>query len=112
MEKTVLCAASYYKHKIFFNDEGFLALPTDVKNQVKEITAEAAEIVKAIVTIGFYENGNVYIEMGPDENDKDFDDIGAKYHVEKIKNKNIKFFNALTLWYKVTKLGAKGIAIK
>ncbi len=112
MEKTVLCAASFYKHKIFFNDEGFSTLPPDVKNEAKSITAEAAETVKAIVTIGFYENGSVYIEMGPDENDMDFDDIGAKYHVEKVKKKYHKFFNALTLWYKVTKLGAKGIAIK
>lgn len=112
MEKTVLCAASYYKHKIFFNDEKFSTLPPEIKTEAKTIAAESAETVKCIVTLGFYENGDVYIEMSSDENDMDFDDIGAKYHIEKINKKYKKFFNALTLWYKVTKLGAKGIAIK
>lgn len=112
MEKTVLCVASYYNHKIFFNDDEFVALPTDVKTETKKIVAEVAETVKGIVSVGFYENGNVYIEVGSDENDVDFDEIGAQYHLGKMKKKNIKFFNALTLWYKVTKLGAKGIAIK
>lgn len=112
MEKKVLCAASFYNHKCYFNDEDFSALPPDVKKEAKVIVATTAEKARAVVSVGFYENGHVYIEIQSDEKDMDFDDIAAKYEIEKVKKNKKKFFNALTLWYRVTKLGAKGIAIK
>ncbi len=112
MEKKVLCAASYYNHKCFFDEENYSTLPSDVKKEVRVIAAETAEKVKAIVSIGFYENGNVFIEIKADEKDMDFDDIAAKYEIEKVRKSKHKLFNALSLWYKVTKLGAQGIAIK
>ncbi len=112
MEKKVLCAASFYNHKCFFNDEDYSALPEDVKKEAKIIAATTAEKVKAIVSIGFYEDGNIFVQIRADEKDMDFDDIAAKYEIEKVQKSKKKFFNALTLWYKVTKLGAKGISIK
>jgi hypothetical protein len=112
MEKRVLCAASFYNHKCYYNDEDFSALPTDVKTEARAIVASTAERVKAIASIGFYENGNVFIEIQADEKDMDFDEIAAKYEVEKVRKNKKKLLNALTLWYRVTKLGAKGIAIK
>lgn len=112
MEKKVLCAASFYNHKCYYNDEDFSSLPPDVKKEAKVIVATAAEKARAIVSVGFYENADVFIEIKADSSDMDFDDIAAKYEVERVRKSNKKFFHALTLWYKVTKLGAKGIAIK
>lgn len=112
MEKTILCAASFYNHKCYFNSEEFSVLPPDVKNEVKAVASATAEKVRAIVSIGFYEDGSVFVNIQADEKDMDFDEIAAKYETEKVTKSRKKLLNALTLWYKVTKLGASGIAIK
>mgnify|MGYP006909823223 CR=1 FL=1 len=112
MKKTVLCAASYYNHKCYYNNEDFSALPQDVKTEVKTVVSVTAEKVRGIVSLGFYENSNVFIEISFDEKDMDYDEIAAKYEIEKVQKNKKKLINALSLWYRVTKLGAKGIAIK
>jgi hypothetical protein len=113
MDKIVLCAASYYEHKFYFNDESFSTLPNDVKREAQIIAATTAEKVRAIVSIGFYaQNGSVFVEIRSNGEDLDFDEIAAKYEVNKIQKSKKKFLNALSLWYRVTKLSAKGIAIK
>lgn len=101
MEKIILGAASRYNRKYYINPEMEKKLPSDVKEDLKAMCSSMAEKLHCIFTIGFYTNGNVYIETISEENDFDFDEIGAKLETEKIKREKAEFFNSLNLWYKI-----------
>lgn len=78
-------------------------LPSQIKDEIKALVASMAEKLHCIFTLGFYENGNIYIETSSVENDFDFDEIGAKLETEKIKKEKAELLNSLNLWFKVTR---------
>ncbi len=111
MKKTVLSAANFHLHKHYYNEDDFAALPADVKKEVKQIVIYIAEKVRGTACVGFYEDGNVYIESCADEGDLDYDPIGAKLEIDRMAKKRRQFFNALSVWYKVFRLGGKGLKL-
>lgn len=76
-------------------------LPPAVKDEIKAFAALAAEKIHCVFVLGFYENGDIYIETKSSENDFDFDEIGAKLEMEKIKKDKSDLFDSLNLWYKI-----------
>lgn len=111
MKKSVLSAANFQQQKYFYNEESYSSLPTEVKKEVKQVVIYLAEKVRGTVSLGFYEDGNVFIECFADEGDLDYDSIGAKLEIDRMTKKRKQLFNALSLWYKVFKLGGKGIKL-
>lgn len=111
MDKTILCAISYYKKKYYYNDEDFVAIPVDVKTQVKQVAAFLAEKIHCDIHIGFNEDSSMYIECLVAENDMDYDAIGAKLEIDRIQKQKRDLFQALSLWYRVAKLNGKGIKL-
>ena len=78
-------------------------LPEAVKEELKAIVASMAEKLHCIFTLGFYDDGDVFLEASSDENDFDFDEIGAGLEIERIKREREELLNSLNLWYKVYK---------
>ncbi|MCI8804704.1 MAG: hypothetical protein HFE59_02205 [Clostridiales bacterium] len=103
MKKIVLSAASCYNKKYYINPNMEKNLPSQIKDEIKALVASMAEKLHCIFTLGFYENGNIYIETSSVENDFDFDEIGAKLETEKIKKEKAELLNSLNLWFKVTR---------
>ena len=103
MKKIVLSAASCYNKKYYINPNMEKNLPSQIKDEIKALVASMAEKLHCIFTLGFYENGNIYIETSSVENGFDFDEIGAKLETEKIKKEKAELLNSLNLWFKVTR---------
>ena len=104
MEKKVLNAAAYEKKEYYFNED-FGKLPEDIKKKLKAITAVLAEKLHGMVTIGFYEDGTIFIEHSRLKEDIDFDEIGVKLEIDKLQREEHDLFYALTIWYKAVILG-------
>lgn len=101
LKKVVLSAASCYNKKYYIDPDMEKKLPTQIKEEIKALVASMAEKLHCVFTLGFYENGSVYIETISDEADFDFDEIGAGLETEKIKREKAELFDSLSLWYNV-----------
>jgi len=101
MKKTVLSAASCYNKKYYINPDMEKSLPAQIKEEIKALVASMAEKIHCVFILGFYENGDIYIETTSEENDFDFDEIGARLETEKIKREKTELLDSLNLWYKV-----------
>ncbi len=101
MKKTVLSAASCYNRKYYVNPDMEKSLPSQIKEELKALSASMAEKLHCVFTVGFYENGDIYIETLSEENDFDFDEIGARLETEKIKKEKTELLDSLNLWFKI-----------
>lgn len=97
--KTVICAASCYNKKHYFNPK-MDKLPQKIKGELKAITICLAEKLHGIFTIGFYPDGSVFLESVGDDLDCNYDEIGSVLEVKKLKREEEELFNSLQLWYK------------
>ena len=111
MKKSVLSAANFHQQKHYYNEDDYAALPADVKKEVKQVVVYLAEKVHGTVSLGFYEDGNVYLECFAEDGDLEYDRIGAKLEIDRMVKKRKKLFNALSVWYKVFRLGGKGLKV-
>lgn len=102
MDKVVLVSASCYNQKYFMNPD-FNELPTEIRNALRVICITLAEKIHGIFSIGFYNDGSVFIEAVGDEVDHDYDDIGAKLEIERLKIEEKELIRTLALWYSVFK---------
>lgn len=100
MEKNIIFATSSYNQKYYFNPitEN---LPSDVKTTIKEIGIYFVNKVNGIFTLGFYNDGSLFIDYSFLEDDFLCDEIGAKLEIEKIKREHKDLISSLSLWYKV-----------
>lgn len=97
--KTVVCTASCYNRKHYFNPE-MNKIPQKVKDELKIIAICLAEKLHGIFTIGFYPDGSVFLESTGDDFDCDYDEIGSVLEIEKLKKEEKELFDSLQLWYK------------
>lgn len=102
MTKTTIAAASFYKQGYSFNAE-FNELPKDIKKDIRIICTCLAEKLHGVFVMGFYSDGSVYFEAFGEENDYNFDEIGAKLEINKLKTEEKDLIKALILWYAVFK---------
>lgn len=99
MEKEVLVSASFYNKKYYINDM-FDKLSMSIKQELKEICLKYVEQFKCIIIIGFYEDGEIYIETNvSEENEFNFMEIDAKLAIKKIEDNNKELFEGLRKYY-------------
>lgn len=103
-EEVVLCAASAYDKKYYFNEE-FNKLPDDVKDEIKAMTVLFTEDVGGILILQFTEEGALELKTEADEGDVLFDDIGAGLKVRQLQRDKEELFQAIEMFYKVFFLG-------
>ena len=99
MEKQVLAAASFYSQSYFFNDIEFASLPQGIQKELQELLVNACEYTRGVMVLGFTPDSEVFLEASGSSDDFDYDEIGAKYHVNDIIKREDEFLQSLNLWY-------------
>ncbi len=98
MNKMVLCAASSYNQKYYFNPQ-FDKLPDVVKDELKILAVTTADKLGGILTIGFYEDSALYFESSAEEQDYLYDEIGVPLEIDRIKREKQEWIHTLQLFY-------------
>ena len=99
--RVVLCGASAYDQKYYYNDK-FDALPEQVKEDLHIICVLFTEEIGGVFTIGFTPMGEVVLDSTADEGDLLYDDIGAGLMIKKIYSTKQELIEALSIYFKVT----------
>ena len=92
-ENVVLCGASAYEQKYYFNQD-FDSLPESIKQELHIMCVLYTEDIGGILTLEFDDNGSLQFKTEALDSDAMYDDIGS---VLKIKQ--------LQMYYKVFFLG-------
>lgn len=109
MEKQIVLSVSPYNHKYYFEPK-FNDIPTEIKEELTETIAAIAEKVNAIISLGFNEDGQIFIEQTADE-DVFVDDIGAALEIKKLQKEKAELLKSLQLWYMIYR-SEKGQIVK
>lgn len=96
----VLCGASVYEQKYFFN-HAFDKLPESIKKELNIICVLFTEEIGGIFTIGFDEDGELVLSTQADEEDILYDEIGSGLMVKEIQNSRQELFESLSMFYKL-----------
>lgn len=97
MEKNILISVSPYVQKFYFNEK-YKDLPMDIREALRAKLAVIAEKVNGIITLGFNENGEIFIEERH-EDPVFYDDIGASLEIKKLQNEEAELLKSLKMWY-------------
>lgn len=103
-EKKVLCGASSYEQKYYFNEE-FKGLPEGIKEELQILCVLYTEDVGGILTLEFDEEGNLEFRVSAPEEDYLFDEIGSALKIKQYQLEKRELLEALELYYKVFFLG-------
>jgi len=95
----VLCAASAYEQKYFFN-KTFDGIPDDIKKQLNIICVLFTEDIGGIILFEFGKDGKLDIRTEARDSDYDYDEIGAALEVKEIQKQRRDMLNGLELYYK------------
>ncbi|MCR4786393.1 MAG: DUF6145 family protein [Lachnospiraceae bacterium] len=104
--RCVLCGASAYEKKYYFNPE-FGKLPDQVKETLQIICVEFAEKCGGVFTVEFDSDGDLKLVTDAEEVDAMYDDIGAELEIKNLRRTQAELFEELTLFYRVVFLGEK-----
>lgn len=106
-ERVVLCGANAYEQKYYFNSDVFGKLPDNVKDELHIIAVLFTEEVGGIFTIVIEPDGSVSLETQSSEDDYYYDEISSGLLINKIRQKRVDLFEAISMFYRVFILGEK-----
>lgn len=98
MDKKIMAATNFYLQKYFFDDE-FMELPPKILDEIQILLVELAEKTHSIVQLGFYADGEIFLETLQSDGDFSYDEIGAPLLAKKVENENKELFTMLENWY-------------
>ncbi|MBR6381112.1 MAG: hypothetical protein IKS07_05495 [Lachnospiraceae bacterium] len=96
----VLCGASAYEKKYYFNEE-FKSLPQSIQEELHVICVLFTEEVGGVFTIGFDEEGGVLLETRAEEDDIYYDEVSSGLLVGEIRRSRAELLESLSLYYRV-----------
>lgn len=103
-ERVVLCAASAYEQKYYFNHD-FQNLPSQIQDELKVMCVLFTEDVGGVLTLVFDKTGRLLLEVSVEEGDFLYDEIGSELKIRQIQKEKAEFLSALEYYYKVFFLG-------
>ena len=103
-DKIVLCGASAYEQKYYFNQD-FDALPQQVKDELQIICVMYTEEIGGVFTMEFDEDGNLQFKTEALEADAMYDDIGSVLRIKKLQEEKRDLLESLEMFYRVFFLG-------
>ena len=103
-EKTVLCGASSYEQKYYFNQQ-FSALPESIRQELQIMCVLYTEDVGGVLTMEFDRDGSLEFRVEAHEGDYLFDDIGSALKIKQYQTENRELLESLELFYRVFFLG-------
>ena len=99
MERVVICGANAYEQKYYFNKD-FDKIPDSMKDELHIICVLFTEEAGGIFTIGFDDEGELFMETMAEEEDITYDEIAAGMPVKQIRDNRQEMFEALSLYYR------------
>ena len=103
-EEVVLCAASAYEQKYYFNED-FASLPQSVQDELHIMCVLYTEEIGGVLTLEFDEDGNLQFQTEALEADAMFDEIGSVLRIKDLRNKKRELLESLETYYRVFFLG-------
>ena len=104
-EPVVLCGASAYEQKFYFNPE-FKALPQQIQDELKIACVIFTSQISCVLTLEFDEEGNLDFVVRQND-DYAFDEIGSALKIKELQRTKKELWEELELYYKVFFLGMK-----
>ncbi len=99
-DKVVLCAASAYNEKFYFNDD-FAALPDSVKDELKILCVLYTQDVGGVLSLEFDEEGNLDFHTEAASDDFSYDEIGSVLKIREIQRNKKELLESLEMYYRV-----------
>ncbi|MBE6024404.1 MAG: hypothetical protein E7231_14660 [Cellulosilyticum sp.] len=99
MKKEILISVSPYVQKYYIN-ESFNDLPEDIKETLRAKLAVIAEKTHAIISLGFNENGEIYLEYQYEDLSY-MDEIGVELRIKKFKQEENELLKSIKMWYMI-----------
>ena len=103
-ENVVLCGASSYEQKYYFNPD-FNSLPESIKQELQIMCVLYTEDIGGILTLEFDEDGNLQFKTEALDADAMYDEIGSVLKIKKLQTEKKEFLESLELYYRVFFLG-------
>ena len=103
-ENVVLCAASAYDEKFYFNQD-FDALPESIKEELKIICVLFTADVGGVLMIEFTPEGDFELQVDVAEDDILYDEIGSGLKIRQIQRERSELFESLEMYYRAFFLG-------
>lgn len=103
-QEVVLCAASAYEQKYYFNED-FQSLPEDIKNELHILCVLYTEDIGGILMLVFDENGSLKFKVESADGDAMFDEIGSALKIKEIQRTKQELLESLETYYRVFFLG-------
>ena len=103
-ENVVLCGASAYEQKYYFNKD-FDSLPDHVKKELQIMCVLYTEEIGGIFTLEFDDHGNLQFKTEAAEADGFYDDIGGALKIKQLRNEKQDLLESLEMYYRVFFLG-------
>ncbi|MCB7321079.1 DUF6145 family protein [Lacrimispora sp. 210928-DFI.3.58] len=104
MDTVVLCGASSYEQKYYFNQD-FDSLPQAVKDELHIMCVLYTEDVGGVLTLEFDDKGNLEFKVASDEGDYLFDEIGSVLKIKQYQEEKRELLESLELYYRTFFLG-------
>ena len=99
-DKVVLCGASAYEQKYYFNDD-FASLPQSIQDELHIMCVLYTEEIGGVLTLEFDEDGSLQFQVEALEADAMFDEIGSVLRIKDLRQKKKELLESLELYYKV-----------
>ncbi len=99
-EENVLCAASSYSQKYYFNPR-FDMIPERVKKELKIMCVTFTEETGGVLVMEFSPQGKLMIRVEADDGDYLFDEIESGIRIGRMQQDNEELFGQLELCYRV-----------
>jgi hypothetical protein len=106
-ERRVLCGASAYEQKYYFNEKEYGNLPESIKEELHILCVLFTEEVGGVFTLAFDEDGGILIHTEAAEEDYLYDEVSAGLMVGQVRRKRQELFETLSLYYRVFVLHEK-----
>lgn len=103
-DKIVLCGASAYEQKYYFNQD-FSSLPEAVKQELQIMCVLYTEEVGGILTLEFDEEGGLQFKTEALDADAMYDEIGSVLRIKKLQTEKKELLESLEMYYRVFFLG-------
>lgn len=103
-DNIVLCGASAYEQKYYFNQD-FNSLPDHVKKELQILCVLFTEEIGGILTLEFDEDGKLQFKTEALEADARYDEIGCALRIKQIRREKLELLESLEMYYKVFFMG-------
>ena len=99
-ENVVLCGASAYEHKYYFNED-FASLPEDIRKELQILCVMYTEEIGGVLTLEFDTEGNLQFLTRALESDGLYDEIGSVLRIKKLREEKKELLESLETYYRV-----------